>query len=293
MTDRRVLASGLAALLGLGAVAGCGDTTPDAAPNDGSTTSAASATTEPAPVAGLLATVEYSRLFSFERGLALGLRTVRDVPVTVATMQLDTPLFELAPPTERSMLLLPGGREVVASVAYGAPRCDGDADDVFEAVVVLDSGEAVRVPAPEKFAGIIGRLHARECGAEAVREAITLELGDEWEVEGSTATGELVIEARRPGGEAAVEQLAGSVIFELQPARGDPIVEVDEETPRAMVPVTLSAERCDPHALIESKKTFVFVAWVRVDDAETVPVELTPDEASRAVLDDIFATCMG
>jgi hypothetical protein len=86
-------------------------------------------------------------------------------------------------------------------------------------------------------------------------------------------------------------QLAGSVIFELRPGTGDPIVEITADDPEARVEVTASAERCDPHSLIESKKSFVFVAWVRLGDAEAVPVELHPDGAARAALDGLFASC--
>ena len=56
--------------------------------------------------------------------------------------------------------------------------------------------------------------------------------------------------------------------------------------------MTISADRCDPHALAESKGTFMFLTWATVGDAAPVPVDLEPTGAARAALEDVFATCV-
>jgi hypothetical protein len=294
---RRLRLVGLG-LVALGVAGACGSgseaapTTSSGPPPPPSTT-----TTVPEPdppVGGLVATVEVSRLFSLQRQHALGLQNVGDQPVRVLAIALETPLFEPAPLTERELVLAPGGRELVMPVPYGAARCGPDPADTFEAVVLVEGTAApLRMPAPEKHAGAIARLHARECAAVAVREAVDLRFADRWAQEGRSITGELELRQRTPGVEAAVDEVAGSVIFGVELDGGPPVLEVDDDDPTARVRMVVSADRCDPHALIESKKTFVFLAWVRLDGSEPIPVEVEPVGAARAALDDLLSTCLG
>ncbi len=242
---------------------------------------------------GLVATIEVSRLFALQRQHGLGLRNVGDQPVRVLAVGLETPLFETAMMTERELVLEPGSRELVMPVPYGAARCGGDATDTFDALVLVDgTPEPLRMPAPEKHAGAIGRVHDGECAATAVREAVDLRFGDRWSLDGRSVTGEMVLQQRTAGAAAAVDEIAGSVIFDVELDAGPPVLEVDDDAPTDRVRVVVSAERCDPHALIESKKTFVFLAWVSLDGSEPIPVEVTPDGAARAALDDLLSTCL-
>ena len=71
-----------------------------------------------------------------------------------------------------------------------------------------------------------------------------------------------------------------------------PILRVTDDEPLAGVPVTVSAERCDPHTLGESKRTFIFLAWVAVGEAEPVAMDLEPTGAARSALEQVFSTCM-
>ena len=43
--------------------------------------------------------------------------------------------------------------------------------------------------------------------------------------------------------------------------------------------------------MAEVKRPFVFLSWVAVGDAATVPVELEPTGAARAALEELFGTC--
>jgi hypothetical protein len=272
-------------------VAGCSDASDTAPP---ARTTATVATTElPSPVGGLVATIEVSRLFSLQRALALGLQNVGDEPVVVRYIQLETPLFETEPLTAREVLLQPGRRELVMPVPYGPPVCEGNPSvDSFTAVVVLEDDRQLKMGAPEKGAGGIGRLHGRECAAEGVHETVDLRFGDDWTADGRSVTGELVLEQRHPGTTADVDEVAGSVIFGVTVDREPPILHVRDGEPVDRVPIVVSADRCDPHALIESKKTFVFLSWVSVDGSEPVPVEVIPTGQARAALDQLLASCM-
>ena len=288
----------LAVVLLTAVLAACGSDGGSTSTADSTATTARTSTTEPvfvqpAPVSGMLATVEVSRLFSLDRALALGLQNVGTTPVRVVQIQLETPLFDVVPLADEVVPLVPGGRELVMPVPYGAARCDGDpAIDDFTAVVVFDDGTQLRLEAPERNAGGIGRLHDRECAAAAVLDQVDLRFGDDWIQDGRSVAGELVLEQRRPGPDAAVDEMSGTVIFGLEVDEEGPILEVSDGEPRATVPAVVSAERCDPHALIEAKKAFVFVAWVRLGDEEAVPIEVQPDGPARAALDALLASCL-
>jgi hypothetical protein len=81
------------------------------------------------------------------------------------------------------------------------------------------------------------------------------------------------------------------VIFTLVFEDGPPIVRVGDDEPSAAAPVTINADRCDPHALAEVKRPFVFLGWVTIGDGAAVPVELEPTGPARVALEDLFATC--
>jgi hypothetical protein len=245
------------------------------------------------PVGGLIATIGTNRLYALERGFGLGLRNVGDEPVMVRAVQLESPLFATVPQAAEEVLLMPGARGFVLPVPYGEARCEGEPDETFAVIVVVDDGEELRLPAAEDYSGAIGRLHGRECAAAAVRKRADLRFGDRWTRDGDSVSGELVLEQLQPGEPVTVDDAAGSVIFTIRvDDDGPPILRVTDDEPLADVPVTISAERCDPHALGESKRTFIFLAWVAVGEAEPVAMDLEPMGPARAALEQVFTTCM-
>lgn len=280
-----------ALLLVLGA---CGDTTADDAGTAGERAEAVattSTTAAPEPVDGLVATIDVNRMFAIDRAHGLGLRNVGDEARTVVAVGLESPLYEPAAMDEREVVLRPGARQLVMPVPYGTARCDGEPDVSFAAVVRLADGRELRVPAVEANAGALARLHAKECAAAAVVRSVELR-ADDWERDGTTATGPLALVAQRPGVEAEVTELAGNVIFSLHAADGARLrLEAGEQ--EATVEVVLRAERCDQHALAEVKRPFVFGAWVSLDGAEPALVELHPAGPALDAVQEIFATCGG
>ena len=277
--------------------AGCasGDDPTTAAAPPSSATTMPSTTTAPEPVGGLVASIGTNRLYSLDRGFGLRLQNVGDEPVVLRHLQLDSPLFEPVAPTDEDMVVPAHHRGYVLPLPYGEARCDGEAQPAFDALVVLDGGAELRLHATEDDPGAIGRLHGRECAAAEVRELVDLRWGDDWVIESNEAVrGELVLEQRRDGAAVDVEDAAGSVIFTVLPeADGSPILHVDDDEPSTTVPVVISADRCDPHALAESKRTFAFVAWVAVGDAEAVPVDIEPTGPARAAVEGLLSTCSG
>ena len=292
VAERRLLLTILtvAALVGAGGDDGsAGSATSSTATTAAPTTT--STTAPPEPVEGLLATVAPNRLYATRHAFGLGIRNVGDAPVEVVTAFLDSGLFEPAEAGDEGVVLQPGGRRFVLPVPYGEPICDG-AVDVHVAVVTLADGREVRVPAVEEFPGAVARLHARECAALAVLDRAELAFGDQWAQDGTTIHGELLLEERTPGEPVTVEDLRGNVIFTLSADRDDgPILAIDEDDPAAAVPVTISADRCDPHAVAEFKTPFLMLAWVSVGSGEPVAVELEATGPARTALEELIATC--
>lgn len=272
---------------------GCGDgDTAPAGARATSTTRALPSTTAPEPVEGLLATVATNRLYVTRHAFGVGLRNVGDASVTVREIRLDSGLYEPAAAGDEQVLLQAGGRRFVVPVPYGEPRCGAEAAETYDVVVVLDDGREVRVPAVEEYPGAIPRVHERECFAVEVHERVDLRLGDEWTQSGVAVSGELLLEQRHAGDPVAIDDARGNVIFTLTvEAEGNPILRVTDDEPAARVPITISADRCDPHAVAEFKRPFVFLSWIAVGDGEPVPVELEATGAARAALEQLIATC--
>ena len=269
--------------------AACGDTTgPEAEP---STEASTTTSTAPEPVGGLVAEIGTNRLYAVHRELGLVLRNVTDEPVVVQEMQLDSPLFQTMAATKRTVTLPAGGRRLVLALPYGEVRCDGEPGPTFPVRVVLDGGEELHLDAPEEYEGAVARLHARECAAADVRERVDVTWGDEWVQDGSTVAGELQLDQRHPGEPVAIDDATGNVIFTLRLEATHPVLAVSDDAPSATVPVTISADRCDPHAVAEFKTPYLFLSWATVGDGDPVPVPLELTGAARQALVDLIATC--
>ena len=273
------------------ALTSCGDDAGSAAATD-PTTTLASGTTETTvePVGGLVAEIGTNRLYAVHRGLGLALENVTDAPIVVRSMQLDTPQFEVLPPTRREVTLTPD-RRLVLALPYGEVRCEEPAGLTFAVEVVLDGGEELHLDAVEEYEGAVARLHARECAAADVHERVAITFGDEWEQHGVETTGVLQMAQRHPGEPVAIDDAVGNVIFTLHTEDAHPVLEVSDAEPSAEVPVTISADRCDPHAVAEFKTPYLFLSWVAVGDGEPVPVPLELTGGARQALVDLIATC--
>jgi hypothetical protein len=283
---------GLAVACALAVLAvGCGGSDD---PSSASATAAPTTETtvvEPTPVGGLLAEIGTNRLYAVNRALGLALRNVSDAPVAVRQVQLTSDQFATVAAVDREVTLQPGGRRFVVPLPYGEVRCDEEATDTFGVLLVLADGTELRLDAAEEYAGAVGRLHARECAAADVRERVDISFGDDWTMDGFAIAGELHLAQRHPGDPVAIDDAVGNVIFTLHLQDAHPVVGVSDDDPSSVVPVTISADRCDPHAVAEFKRPYVFLSWVTVGDAAPVPVELTLTGGARQALVDLIAAC--
>jgi hypothetical protein len=208
-------------------------------------------------------------------------------------------LFEPVAPQRRDPIVRAGGGLVTMPLQFGAARCDAKADGQPELLTDAD-GHDVVVAIEENPPGLLEDLHARECAVAAVRADVELRFADNWVRTGPMrAEGDLELVQRHPGVAAALDEMQGNVVFNAETGsaadtgdQADPLVEVSDDQPSGKVHVAISASRCDPHALIEYKRTFIFVAWIALGDEEPVRVDIEADGEARRVLEGIRLACL-
>ena len=278
----RVAATCAAVLI---ALAGCG-------PEDGASGTPVSGGSAPAPsttgaARGLEVVIERSRLFETRGQLSLVLINHGPDAVQLDTFKLRSSLFETVAPDRREAELAPGGRRVSMPISFGAPRCDAQ-----------DSGHRVAIDAGGVTRELDAELHPRvhdlwrkACAAAAVEQAADIRFGEEWTaIDDVSMQGRLELRLREPARVLEVEELAGSVIFGIDATEGvAPLGRIDEGQPMIDIPVTVRAARCDPHALIESKRTYVFVVFLRLDGEE---ITVTVEPGSRQPFDRLLEPCL-
>ena len=67
---------------------------------------------------------------------------------------------------------------------------------------------------------------------------------------------------------------------------------MSDERPSARIGIRIHAARCDPHALIEYKRTFTFSVWIRVGDREPALVDVKAEGPAHRALERLLAACI-
>jgi hypothetical protein len=212
-------------------------------------------------------------------------------PLT-ATLQ-RSPLFEPAPPQVRDVPVVAGDR-VAIPLPFGTPQC-GDVGDEPPELIAQLAGEDVHVPLEERPDSLLSELRDVECAANAVLASVDLRLGDTWtRTEPRTIEGEIELAQRDSGATAVLEEVRGNVIFTVSAvgAAGSAL-EVSDDTPSASGPIAITASRCDPHALIEYKRTFILSAYVALNGGERARVDITAQGGARRALEELLRSCIG
>jgi hypothetical protein len=256
----------------------------------------------------LRATLQRATLFETRRALKLSVRNTGADEVELGTVQLSSPLFEPVAPEAREARLAAGGRPSNIPLRFGAAVCSqddgdgseaegGDTDDARAELVATVDGEERRIALEQRPTDMLADLHAGECAAAGVLARVDVQLGDRWTPAGPrTLAGEITMSPRRPGVSADLDSLLGNVIFAVAPgppvAEGDPWLAVGGDRTSDRLPVTIRAARCDPHALIEYKRTFIFVALLAVDGDEPVRVDIEAAGGARRALERLLTSCL-
>lgn len=204
-------------------------------------------------------------------------------PFTVTSVALDSPGFAPVPPREASTEFSPG-RTIDLPVQYGEPRCDVAVEPAAARLTVVrpdGSSEDLRVPLA---AETMTRIHEEECAVLALLEVVDVDVVDLAD-EDDAVTGQLRL-TRRAGSEpVTVARVGRSVILHV--TAEDLPAEMATDDDELSTPVVFTSATCDPHALAETKKPYVFPLEVTVGDGAGEPVilDLPVDDELRSRLE--------
>jgi hypothetical protein len=300
MTRRWAALSGAVLLVG---VAACGSDQPDSVARP-STSTAIEATTIP----GLTAILEQYREDEIKHQLSVQITNASSSRIEVSDLQLQWAGLLPVAPFEKEYPISPGLR-VDLPVNFGLAVCDDppsgrevtpDVPAVAIAHGVVDGTgppRAIAIPI-EDTGRILDKVFRQDCQTQRLARAATLAWGTEW-VPGTTpdgrpaATGVLTI-TRNVGTEPlTITRVNGSVLMRFETASTEPVLVLGPDEQSAVIPVTaVQSGNCDPHALIESKKTFIILVDLAIGDSEPVGDTVTFDNASRPVLNEMInASC--
>lgn len=272
-----------AALIALAVLTGC-------APDAGGSQSAAPAAAEQPQ---LTAVAVYGRHAAVRGRVDVRIANHASGPVEIARYRIEHPLFEPVPVLERTSTLPADGRARIVPVPFGQPRCDADSGEGAQVVVGLQTDDGVRdvaVPLADGEPGLV-RAHRLACAAEAVTEAVGLDLAAGKLGADLILRTALVLQRRGPG-DIAVTELGGNILFTVDAPAAAPLVALPDGSPSAQVEVQVRATRCDPHALTESKRSLVFPAFAAVDGGEPALVQLAVTPPAQAALQELLdRTC--
>lgn len=255
--------------------------------------------TGPTPGSRLTVGIEQSRSAQARHVLEVRLINEGETPLEVTSLQLIDPRFTEVPENPKTTPVQAGGKPIETPIDYGEAVCqEGVSGIATIAVAVLAEGQEEYLllfvePAGEE---VLARLHDSECRQRAVAEAVTISFGPRWESTArAVARGQIELSRAATDETVAVEQAAGTVIFTLDvlSGHGSDVVVLEDDQDRAMVDVEISAARCDPHALIESKKTYSFPLWVRLGEMPAQFVVLEPTGAARGTFEQLLAVGCG
>jgi hypothetical protein len=217
-------------------------------------------------------------------------------PIRVERLQLTMPGYAAGPQVPKDSPI-PPGLTVNLSTAYGEVRCAGDASSAAGRAAVrlrvrIDGGPSTDVSlTPRDPDGLLERIHARECLAERLGEAVEVRFGQRWRQAGRGEDVRLHghLEVRLVDDERtsfALTQVGGTVIYRLAPDGpvAEPLTLVDATRPRASVPVVVSVARCDGHARGEAKQPYAFQVWLAEPGGPEQPMTVPVTAADRAAL---------
>ena len=223
-----------------------------------------SAAAEPEePATELSGRIRQSNLDQSLASIRVQLRNDSPEPVDVKDVVLHAPPFpDVA--SDDDATIAPG-RRIDFRFVYGEPTCSGATPTPEPATAqALADRREVDLDV-EDSQNVLRRLLTLYCDRQRLAEVVTVDLGETWTPDpaGDSLLG--TIELHRVGGddEVTLERTSGSVVFRIEPASmAEPVAVLEAGQDAISAPVRATALRCDPHALAEGKKNYVFAVWL-------------------------------
>ena len=168
----------------------------------------------------------------------------------------------------------------------------------IEAVAVTDADRLTRA-VEDDGVRFLTRLWQTECDTRRLDAAVQLSYAGPWRETGSGAAARLLgrLVLTRPTGSSGgrkveVTQVEGSVLFDLTTTRE---AVLRSGVGKAVVSIAFrSGGRCDPHSRGQSTQTFLFRAFLGLDDGPEIARLIRPDDAlQRRLLRFLDRACTG
>ena len=293
----------LAAVLGLVAVAaGCGDDDDDAA-----TTSVSLQQVTRLP--GLTATLEQYREDEIQGFISVKTSNQSSSTVEFRDLRLQWPGITATEPHVRSTHLAPGVtfdiRVLEGDAACGDPS-RGTTSPPPDAAVAIGSAsidgaapELVAVPVDDEHS-ILPKVYRRSCQEQRLTWAAALRFGDDWTPTTTAAgkpalLGSIELSRNQSDEPLTITEINGSVLLRITAtSASDPVVTLPAGDKATTIPIVVEQSgNCAPHALIESKKTFIIPIGFAVGDDEPTAYVITFDTPARNVLNGMINESCG
>lgn len=177
---------------------------------------------------------------------------------------------------------VPGGLTV--DLRYFLPRadCSASAGTAPAYGVVTTKHRRIRQPMPADGLRFLTRLWRTTCNQRRIRHAAAVSYGDSWTEEGTglgaKLHGRLLLTRRDEKEAVTVDQVQGSVLFELRTPGGTML---PAGASRASLPLDISPGRCDQHGRTQSTGSFVFRVWLKLADGEPLAEVVQPTKRQQ------------
>jgi hypothetical protein len=222
-----------------------------------------------------------------DRVVEVKLHNGSDKAVEVSRLQLLTPRFTGTAPLAPRFTLAPHDTTDVR-VPMGDSAC-GDVNATAPVVRIWNSDDDTHVDLSASGSdAVLESIRAKECAVKAVAEAVPVRW-DDWRIQQEGAdrvvAATLQVGPVASGHSARILSLEGTTLWSAV-ADALPVDLPAGET--AALPVIFSPQRCDPHAVGESKRGYAFEVRVALGSQSpdgAALVTLTPDEEARRVLE--------
>jgi hypothetical protein len=205
-------------------------------------------------------------------------------PVHVVSVGVDWAGFPLRP--NRVDYDVPGQQTV--DLRYFLPRadCSPAAGAAPMYGVAVTRRTTIRTPMAADGRRFLSRIWRTECAARRLHRAVSVRYGATWTEDGTGQDallhGSLVLTRGRGAEPVTVDQVDGSVLFELRTPGATALAAGAQ---RVVVPLDVSTGgRCDPHSRGQSTQTFLFRVFLRLGDGDPVGELVVPTRAQQARL---------